>query len=618
MSDPEAGRRTAAAVLESVQGGGPALAWRGVCYAVRAQGDGKVTKVVLSDVSGAVAAGEVCFIMGPSGAGKSTLLDALGDRISHQNAAGQVRIPKNDGVDSTMRPIAYVQQQDALPAVLTARQVLTYAAELATGDRDEAARRCEDTAAMLGLTEHLDTMCGGPLTRGLSGGQRRRVSIGEQLVNLPRVLLLDEPTSGLDAAAAYHIVKVLNKLARTKGVAVVLTIHQPSEAVLALADTVHLLSCGRTAYFGSPRDLATHFKQLGCSLPPHTSRAEWALHLIDTSFSEKEQVTPLLDAWPSSPAAGEVGEKLRVLGDAEAMTFVTDASVNPPPMARQLHVLIRRQMIHMLLNPAAIALRFAMYVALSIMIGTVWLDIGSNASVITDIINVLFFIAAFMVFMSISVLPAFLDEKELFIKERANGSVGTASYMIAHFVVDLPFLFALAAVCGSICFYLTGVGNGPTHFGHFVLNLWLSFVVAESLMLLIASIVPFFIVGIAAGAFAFGAFMVVQGFFIKIELIGWWWRWMHYIGLHSYSFSSLLYVQFHNQTYPCVNGQSGMWQCVNVSGMKDPVVRGDDVLALYDFDDTDVAQNYVVLACMAVAYRVLAAVWVHTFHTGKR
>lgn len=478
-------------------------------------------------------------------------------------------------------------------------------------------------AEELGLHDHLDTMCGGPLTRGLSGGQKRRVSIGEQLVNLPRVLLLDEPTSGLDAAAAFKLIELLRDVSRKENISVVITIHQPSEVVLNMADRILLLSGGHTVYFGSTDGALTYFeRQLGKTCPEHISRAEWMLNVVDTSFQSVEVVAPLIEAWPISRNAQKVRDTIEKMGVFNSgQTFDTTNSmegyyhnyvVAHPPMLRQLNVLTRRQLIHMLYNPAAIWLRFAMYIALSIMIGTVWYDIGTDADVIQDVINVLFFIAAFMVFMSISVLPAFLDEKELFIKERSNGTVSAWSYSIAHFIVDAPFLFLLAVANATLCYWLTEMNDSSTVYGHFILNLWLSFVVAESLMMLIATIVPLFIVGIAGGAFAFGAFMVVQGFFIKIRHIGWWWRWMHYIALHTYSFANFMYKQFHDKDYKCVNGNGGMWQCTG------DVVKGDDVLKLYEFEDTNVTENYIIMIAMAIGYRLLAAVWMHLFHTGKK
>mmetsp|Transcript_23002 Transcript_23002/g.78328 ORF Transcript_23002/g.78328 Transcript_23002/m.78328 type:complete len:267 (+) Transcript_23002:2-802(+) len=266
----------------------------------------------------------------------------------------------------------------------------------------------------------------------------------------------------------------------------------------------------------------------------------------------------------------------------------------------------------MVKNPAAIWLRFAMYVALSLMIGTVWLDVGDDASMITDIINVLFFIAAFMVFMSISVLPAFLEEKAIFLKERANGAYGVAAYNIAHAIVDTPFMFLLALVCGTLTFWCIGLDDDPNVWMAFVTNLFLSFMVAESLMLLIASVVPFLIVGIAVGAFCFGAFMIVQGFFLKVSEIGWWWRWMHYVGLHTYSFATFMHYQFHDRVYPCGNPSAGMWAC------PDGAVSGDDVLELYSFDGVDPAANFAVLAAMTAGYRVAAALWMWRFHTGKK
>lgn len=156
------------------------------------------------------------------------------------------------------------------------------------------------------------------------------------------------------------------------------------------------------------------------------------------------------------------------------------------------------------LTPAAA--RSSQYIALGIMIGTVWLQIGTQADDIQDIVNVLFFIAAFKVFMSISVLPAYLEDKLIFIRDRANGTYGVAAYNVANAIVSLPFLFLLSLICSSITYWLIGLNSDVNAFFFFVWNLFISFACAEALMFVVASIVPFFVVGIAVGAFIYGTF----------------------------------------------------------------------------------------------------------------
>ena len=539
---------------------------------------------------------------GPSGAGKSSLLDALADRVKLPVTGGVTvdGVPKDEL--SFKRVAKYVQQQDTLAAALSTRETLLYYSRLCCPwDEAEARSRADSALELLGLRDQANTYIGGALFRGLSGGQKRRVSVGVQLVFQPRVLFLDEPTSGLDSAAAHHVVTGLQKVAKQVGTTTILTIHQPSEKVYGLADGLLLLSSGRMAYFGRADAAVDHFRGIsGGDVPPLTSGAEWMLDLVDTSFQEHESVEKVLKAWPESEKARELDGYLSTgAGDeldealeesarrgfqAGLLDLLTKGSSGDVGLLWQVVVLTRLTFVNVMRNPAYMWLRYAMYIALSVMIGTVWLDIGSSADDIIDVVNVLFFIAAFMVFMSISVLPAYLDDRNIFTKDRANGAYGTLSFLLAQSIVSQPFLFLMSIICSSITYWLIGLNSNVGNFFFFVWNLYISFAVAEAIMLLIASVVPFFVVGIAVGAFLFGTFMVVQGFFIQLDKIGWWWRWFHWVAMHSYSFASFMVNEFAGSTWSCPSETEQASEGLSFCQPGQSSVSGKQVLEFYQID----------------------------------
>lgn len=504
----------------------------------------------------------------------------------------------------------YVQQDDTLIPVLTVEETLAYSARFYSVDEDVVQERVEDAISMLGLEGQRKTIVGNAILRGLSGGQKRRLSAGNELVASPRILFLDELTSGLDSTAAAAVMHSLHDVAKVKNITMLLTIHQPAEQLFRLSSRLLLLSGGRTAYCGPSAGAVAHFAALGQPVPEMTSSSEYLLDLVNADFSDAQKVKNLVDAWETSPACEALDREMREQKEVTHAPLAARKELyTGTGFARQLSVLTRRVFLNAWRNPLVIWLRLAMYVALSIMIGTVWLQIGDGADVIVDIIGVIFFVAAFMVFMSVSVLPAFLEEKAVFVKERANGAYGSSAFVLAHTIVDLPFMLLQATVCGCLVYFLVGLNDAPGRFGFFLLDLFLSFMVAESIMLVVSSVVPVAIVGIALGAMIYGAFMVVQGFFIKIENVGWWWRWMHYIGMHSYSFSAFMKNEFKGRVFKAVP---------NASGGPVPEMRGDDVLRMYSFEDTDIWANMAVLVAMVVAYRVIAAWHMHAYHTGKK
>ncbi len=171
--------------------------------------------------------------MGSSGAGKTSLLNILSDRISNKN--GQVvkgKVMVNDKLPLTQEHFgkfgAYVMQDDILYDSFTPREALTFAARLKLqGTEAEQDARVEDLLQELGLTSVANTLIGSVLRKTISGGERKRTSIGVELITDPSLILLDEPTSGLDSFKALQIVRLLDRQAK-KGKTVITTIHQPS------------------------------------------------------------------------------------------------------------------------------------------------------------------------------------------------------------------------------------------------------------------------------------------------------------------------------------------------------------------------------------------------------
>ncbi|KAJ6743138.1 PIGMENT PERMEASE P-LOOP CONTAINING NUCLEOSIDE TRIPHOSPHATE HYDROLASE-RELATED [Salix viminalis] len=188
-------------------------------------------KDILNGISGSVEPGEVLALMGPSGSGKTTLLNLLGGRLNRPTVGGG-SITYNDGPYSKFLKsrIGFVTQDDILFPHLTVKETLTYAALLRlpkTLTKEQKKKRAIDVIYELGLERCQNTMIGGPFMRGVSGGERKRVCIGNEIIINPSILFLDEPTSGLDSTTALKTVQLLQDMA-VGGKTMVTTIHQPS------------------------------------------------------------------------------------------------------------------------------------------------------------------------------------------------------------------------------------------------------------------------------------------------------------------------------------------------------------------------------------------------------
>lgn len=226
--------------------------------------ESKRTRTVLSGVSGVVRPGELLAMLGPSGSGKTTLLTALGGRLPGKTS-GSITYNGQPFSSSVKRKIGFVTQDDVLYPHLTVLETLTYAAMLRLPKNlthEEKVEQAELIIIELGLTRCRNSIVGGPLIRGVSGGERKRVSIGQEMLVNPSLLLLDEPTSGLDSTTALRIIATLKGLARG-GRSVVTTIHQPSSRLYWMFDKVMVLSDGCPIYSGQSGRVMEYLASIG-------------------------------------------------------------------------------------------------------------------------------------------------------------------------------------------------------------------------------------------------------------------------------------------------------------------------------------------------------------------
>ncbi|KAJ6344201.1 hypothetical protein OIU76_005845 [Salix suchowensis] len=166
--------------------------------------------------------------------------------------------------------------------MLTVEETLMFSAEFRLPrslSRSKKKARVQALIDQLGLRNAANTVIGDEGHRGVSGGERRRVSIGIDIVHDPILLFLDEPTSGLDSTSAFMVVRVLQRIARS-GSIVMLSMHQPSYRILTLLDSLIFLSHGQTVFGGSPGSLPEFFGQFGHPIPENENRIELALDLI--------------------------------------------------------------------------------------------------------------------------------------------------------------------------------------------------------------------------------------------------------------------------------------------------------------------------------------------------
>lgn len=222
-------------------------------------------------------------IIGPSGSGKTTLMNFLSGRSYTSNLVKSGSLFVNDAKIERMDPlkhiVGYVTQEDILQEELTVRQTFEmYCNYRNIPDKTGWSQKIIDK---LQLSKCAETQVGGTFIRGVSGGEKKRVSIGVELVSSPSLLFLDEPTTGLDSNTAFEVMKVMSDIKKSDQMTVVSILHQPSNEILDLFDQVIILSDGMIVYDGSPSNINNRVRKIGMQMPRFSNGVEFLLKAID-------------------------------------------------------------------------------------------------------------------------------------------------------------------------------------------------------------------------------------------------------------------------------------------------------------------------------------------------
>lgn len=257
----------------------------------------RMRRVLLNEVSGEARPGELMVILGPSGCGKTTLMNLLSGRLKLKKGAGDHGLIYVNGEKRNKRfkrHTAFVLQEDLFFDSMTVEQTLELTGRLLLrcDSEDQKAQRVQSMISLLRLEKCQHSRVGNAVRRGLSGGEKKRLNVANELLIDPALIFLDEPTSGLDAVLAEELLSILSMLAKS-GRTVITTLHQPSSSIYGMVDKVYLMAeGGRVAYFGPAREAVPYFSRLGSRCPRYYNPADFLLEMVQNNPDLPDSYTP--------------------------------------------------------------------------------------------------------------------------------------------------------------------------------------------------------------------------------------------------------------------------------------------------------------------------------------
>ncbi|KAK4531075.1 hypothetical protein CCYA_CCYA06G1932 [Cyanidiococcus yangmingshanensis] len=611
------GQRTESKDAEDalVQQHSVSMNWHNLSLSVRIPGGGLLNrskeaslKPILKGITGYVRPGQMLAIMGGSGAGKSTLLAMLGGRVpvGEYEISGDLRVNGHErDVNMFRRYTGFVEQDDRMFADLTVREQIEFSARCrlpASMPPEKKQRRVEQVITELGLSKSVDTLIGNAVQRGVSGGERKRVNIGIELVTNPPLLLLDEPTTGLDSFQAQAVMLTMLRLAR-RGRTIIATIHQPRSQIFQMFDYLLLLSEGHQIYFGPAKEMVPYFAALKYPCPAYFNPADFALDLMSLNprsrTLEKQtraRITYLANRFaehlpeitlPLDDPLGATGDLHTKVTRKRISLFSSEGEPNyAEPWTVQFALLMKRSFSLMIREKGTNVARLAQTLIFAIVLGLIWLNTARNASDFSAVPGVLFFLLINQSFgASFGVVFLFPLERGIVLRERTSRFYRVSAYFLAKSVAELPRLVFLAILFSCITYWMVGLQPHPSSFFIFVALVLLTTHTAESLTLMASASAKSPQTAAAIAPVLIVLSLLFGGFFIGPDVIPVWLRWIRFVSFIYYGFAAVMVNQF------------GYISSSNTT---------QNPLKLYNINSFGIGGNIGFLIMLDVAYRSIA------------
>lgn len=487
--------------------------------------------------------------MGPSGAGKSSLLNVLAGRSSSRGnvkISGTVTVggKKIDPV-AFRKNIAYVMQDDSLLATATPREALFFSASMRLPShytKKQLNDLVDSTLTDLGLDVCADVLIGGALIKGISGGQRKRTSVGVEIITSPNLLFLDEPTSGLDSYSAHSLITLLkNQICKTA--TILCTIHQPSSEIFCLFDSVIFVRAGQIFYQGPVSTITSHFAKFDHISPPGYNPSDFIMNLSQIVTDEEVEKKGMIMAPPVDLSDNSTSVKF-----SSKIVFKSESS-----FFKQVIYLTHRETVNTVRDVGALFSRIGVTVILFLLFGLIFMDAGSgdnadNEKLTSHFGSVTMVMVSCMFGIAQPVMLSFPYERPMFLREYSTGTYNALAYFLSKLFVEIPVVFIQTVVQYLICYWLIDFQG---QFFWIVLTSWGLGMAASSVAVFLGCIVGDVKTVTELAPMLFVPQLLFVGFFIRTSQIPVFLRWAQYLCSLKYAMNLIIMTEFRATSESC-------------------------------------------------------------------
>ncbi|KXZ55191.1 hypothetical protein GPECTOR_3g336 [Gonium pectorale] len=447
-------------------------------------------------------------------------------------------------------------------------------------------------ARMLGIDHVLDTLVGNEMIKGISGGQKRRVTLGEMAVGLAHVNMLDEITNGLDAAYALSIVKSLRNMVEYTNATVVATLLQPSPEVVACFHDVMLMAGGRITFFGPVHAFLPFFASLGLAPMRRQTMADFAQEVLASPADQSRyRVAPDAIGPPANANAnGGAGggptpvawgsrrkwlspRRVRQAFDASEPGRALAERLAAPPHSDPLQELVlpttkfgasrttmwaavlKREVLLTVRNPQFFIAGVVQVLLTAFLLSTGFVRLSRNSNNDANLFMSVVFLSLMTIFMGgFNNGPVYCSRLPVFYKQRDNHFLTPTAYALNATLLRLPEVFVQTITFGVMVYFSVGFTPDAGRFFLFMLNLLVSGFNSATLFHFIGAVTRSEVTTQGLGAVLLMVNTLVSGFPIARTSIPGWWIWIYWLSPTSWTLRSMLITELTSPAWPAAEG----------------------------------------------------------------
>uniref|UniRef100_A0A3P9LD78 Broad substrate specificity ATP-binding cassette transporter ABCG2 n=1 Tax=Oryzias latipes TaxID=8090 RepID=A0A3P9LD78_ORYLA len=580
---------------------------------------------ILMDLNGIMRPG-LNAILGPTGSGKSSFLDILAARKDPIGLSGEVLIDGAPQPPNFKCLSGYVVQEDIVMGTLTVRENLRFSAALrlpGSVSQREKEVRVNHLLKELGLTKVADSKVGTQMTRGISGGERKRTSIGMELIIDPAVLFLDEPTTGLDASTANSVLLLLKRMA-SHGRTIIMSIHQPRYSIYRLFDSLTLLVSGKMVYHGPAPNALDYFANIGYSCEPHNNPADFFLDVINGDFTATTSTKENEDSnWDSYSARRNIKEHL--VAEYRSSSYCSDTRAElkrisqnkecnsqtksriityNSSFAQQLRWVLQRTFQNLMLNPQTSVAQLTVNIFLALIVGAIFFGVKNDQSGIQNRMGALFFITTNQCFSTVSAAELFISERKLFVHEYISGYYRVSVYFLSKILSDITMRTVTSLIFSLIVYFMIGLKSTVAAFLIFTLTVTLVAYTATAMTMAISADQSVVALANILMTITFVFMMIFSGLLVNLPSIMDWLAWLKYFSIPRYGLAALKINEFVGLKF-C---EEHIIQLANSSPCFDCRCTGEQYLDYLgiEYSSWGLWENHVALTVMMVIFLIVA------------